>query len=90
MSRSRWRVRYYWFHGEKHFELYRLRDPRKPDAEWNRVLPSLYMTIALEEACGGLDHTSLLTMLRARDILNQTLEDYADEETDYFPRQNRL
>lgn len=80
MSRSRWRVRYYWIHGEKVFELYRLRDPRKPDTTRNRIYPSLHMMIAVEQICGGLNHKSLLVMLRARDILNQTLEDYANED----------
>ena len=84
MSRSRGRVRYYWLHGEKHFELYRLKDRQKPNTARNRLYPSLHMMIALEQICGGLNHKSLLAMLRARDILNQTLEDYANEN-DYLP-----
>lgn len=90
MSRTRWRVRYRWIRGEKHFYLYRLRDQNKPDCERNRLYPSLHMMIAVEQICGGLDHKSLLPMLRARDILNQTLEDVTNEETDYFQRQDRL
>lgn len=90
MTPSPWRVRYYWLHGEKHFELYRLRDPHRPNREWNRIYPSLYMMVRITEILGGtLDHKSLLAMLRARDILNQTLEDYTNEE-DCFQRENRL
>lgn len=75
MNRSRWRVRYRWIRGSKQFYLYRLINPDEPDTLRNRLYLSLHMMILVEEACGGLDRTSLLTMLRARDILNQTLED---------------
>lgn len=84
MTPSPWRVRYNWIRGEKHFELYRLRDPRKPNTARNRIYPSLHMMIAVEQICGGLNQKSLFAMLRARDILNQTLEDYANEN-DYLP-----
>ena len=89
MSHSRWRVRYRWIRGEKHFELYRLRDPRGPNCEYNRIYPSLHMMIAVEQICGVLDNKSLLPMLRARDILNSTLED-DNEKNDYFQREDRL
>lgn len=75
MSRSRWRVRYNWKRGKKVYELYRLKNNRLPNCEYNRLYPSLHMMILIEQACGGLDYKSLPAMMRARDILNQTLED---------------
>lgn len=75
MSRSRWQLRYTWKRGEKCYELYRLKDRSKPNTVRNRLYPSLHMMILLEQACGGLDRYDLAAMVKAKDILNQTLED---------------
>lgn len=75
MSRSRWRIRYTWKRGRKCYELYRLKNWSMPNIAYNRLYPSLHMMILLEQACGGLDRYDLAAMVKAKKILNQTLED---------------